>query len=38
LPIKRADTASARSLLSVFCETKDIVSGCPTPSEKPAIK
>jgi len=38
LPIKRADTASARSLLSVFCETKDIVSGCPTPSEKPAMK
>ena len=38
LPIKRADTASARSLLSVFCETKDIVKGCPTPSEKPAMK
>ena len=38
LPIKRADTASARSLLSVFCETKDIVNGCPTPSEKPAMK
>ena len=38
LPIKRADTASARSLLSVFCETNDIVNGCPTPSEKPAIK
>ncbi len=38
LPIKRAETASARSLLSVFCETKDIVSGCPTPSEKPAMK
>ena len=38
LPIKRADTASARSLLSVFWETNDIVNGCPTPSEKPAMK
>ena len=38
LPIKRAETASARSLLSVFCETKDIVNGCPTPNEKPAMK
>ena len=38
LPINRAETASARSLLSVFCETSDIVNGCPTPREKPAIK
>ena len=38
LPINRAETASARSLLSVFCETNDIVNGCPTPREKPAIK
>ena len=38
LPIKRADTASARSLLSVIWETNDIVNGCPTPREKPAIK
>ncbi len=38
LPINRAETASARSLLSVFCETNDIVNGCPTPREKPAMK
>ena len=27
LPIRRADTANARSELSVFCETSDIVRG-----------
>ena len=38
LPIKRAETARARSLAAVFCETKDIVNGWPIPSENPAIK
>ena len=38
LPIKRADTASARSFGAVFCETRDIVNGWPIPSEKPAMK
>ena len=38
LPIKRAETANARSELSVFCETSDIVKGCPTPNENPATK
>ena len=38
LPIKRAETAKARSELSVFWETSDIVKGCPTPRENPAIK
>ena len=37
LPISRAETAKARSELSVFCETSDIVKGCPTPNEKPAM-
>mgnify|MGYP000403577618 CR=1 FL=1 len=36
--IKRAETANARSELSVFCETSDIVKGCPTPNENPATK
>ena len=38
LPINRAETANARSELSVFCETSDIVKGWPTPNENPAIK
>ena len=38
LPINRAETASARSLLSVFCEIRDMVNGWPTPNEKPAMK
>lgn len=37
-PINRADTAKARSLATVFCETKDMVKGWPIPSEKPAMK
>ena len=38
LPISLAETASARSFAAVFWETKDIVRGCPIPSEKPATK
>ena len=38
LPINLAETANARSPLSVFCETRDIVNGCPIPREKPAMK
>ena len=38
LPINLADTAKARSFAAVFCETNDIVKGCPMPSEKPATK
>ena len=37
-PISLAETASARSLATVFCETRDIVKGCPIPRENPAIK
>jgi hypothetical protein len=37
-PKSLAETASARSFATVFCETKDIVNGWPTPSENPAIK
>ena len=35
-PISLADTAKARSLAAVFCETSDIVKGWPIPRENPA--